>query len=200
MRHINFTFVRAAGALIAGLILVIAPNEAGNYFVITIGALFMLPSLLNLAGYFLMKKEQRAFFPIDAIGGLLFGTMLMIMPGFFADFLTFVLGFFILMGAVQQMALLLAASNWVTVPWISYVLPFLIILAGVYAVASPSATRSTAFFIIGICCIVYGLSDFFNWFKYTRKRPTEPQQPESSSIANNNDDDDDGIEDAQIIG
>ena len=38
MKKINYAFVRAICALVAGVVLVMFPSEAGNYFVITIGA------------------------------------------------------------------------------------------------------------------------------------------------------------------
>ena len=41
---------------------------------------------------------------------------LVIMPGFFADLLTFVLGFILVLGGVQQIASLSAARRWTPVP------------------------------------------------------------------------------------
>ena len=36
MKKINYAFIRAICALVAGIVLVMFPSEAGNYFVITI--------------------------------------------------------------------------------------------------------------------------------------------------------------------
>ena len=93
MKGISNSFLRTICALVIGLILVMFPNEAGDYLVITIGVVFLIPSLLSIIGYFAMTAEERRRLPIEGIGSLLFGLWLIIMPGFFADLLTFVLGF-----------------------------------------------------------------------------------------------------------
>ena len=162
MKKINYAFIRAICALVAGIVLVMFPSEAGNYFVITIGALFMVPSLIGLISYFAQRKEYPAFFPVDSIGGILFGLLLMLMPGFFANFLTFVLGFFLLIGGIQQLSTLIAARQWSKVPLVYYIVPSLIFLAGIYAITNPNGTRSTAFIIIGITCIFYAVFELVN--------------------------------------
>jgi uncharacterized membrane protein HdeD (DUF308 family) len=156
---------------VAGIVLVMFPTEAGNYFVITIGALFMVPSLIGLINYYAHRKEYPTFFPVDSIGGVLFGLLLMLMPGFFANFLTFVLGFFLLIGGIQQLSTLIVARQWSKVPIGYFIIPVLIFLAGIYAITNPNGTRSTAFIIIGITCILYGLFELINWFRFTRLRP-----------------------------
>ncbi|MBO7417576.1 MAG: DUF308 domain-containing protein [Bacteroidaceae bacterium] len=195
MKTINYAFVRAICALIAGLVLVLFPNEAGNYFVITVGALFMLPSLFGLISYYAHRKEYPAFFPVDSVGGVLFGLLLMLMPGFFANFLTFVLGFFLFIGGIQQLSMLIAARHWSTVPVGYFIVPSLILLAGIYALVNPNGSRNTAFIIIGIACIIYALFELINWFKFTRIRP---KLTETQDITQLNKDDLD-IEDAQIV-
>jgi len=67
-------------------------------------------------------------FPYEGVGSLLFGLWLIIMPGFFADLLTFVLGFILVMGGVQQIASLSAARRWMPVPGGFYVVPVLFCL------------------------------------------------------------------------
>ena len=115
MKGISNSFLRTICALIIGLVLVMFPNEAGDYFVITIGVVFLIPALLSIIGYFAMSAEERCRLPIEGIGSLLFGLWLIIMPGFFADLLTFVLGFILVLGGVQQIASLSAARRWMPV-------------------------------------------------------------------------------------
>ncbi len=118
--------MRAMCALVIGLVLVMFPNQAGDYFVITIGVIFLVPSLISIIGYYAQNAEVRRRFPIEGIGSLLFGLWLVIMPGFFADLLTFVLGFILVMGGVQQIASLSAARRWTPVPGGFYVVPVVI--------------------------------------------------------------------------
>ena len=104
--------MRAICALVIGLVLVMFPDQAGDYFVITIGVIFLVPSLISIIGYFAQSTEMRSRFPIEGVGSLLFGLWLIIMPGFFADLLTFVLGFILVMGGVQQIASLSAVQSY----------------------------------------------------------------------------------------
>lgn len=166
--------MRAIGALVIGLILVMFPDQAGDYLVITVGAVFLVPSLISIIGYFAQSGENSRRFPVEGVGSLLFGLWLIIMPGFFADLLTFVLGFILVMGGVQQISSLSAARRWMPVPFGFYVLPSLILIAGLVALFNPTGVRSTAFIIIGVSSMVYAASELLNWFKFTRRRPKTP--------------------------
>ena len=189
MKGISNSFLRTICALIIGLVLVMFPNEAGDYFVITIGVIFLIPALLSIIGYFAMSAEERRRLPIEGIGSLLFGLWLVII----ADLLTFVLGFILVLGGVQQIASLSAARRWMPVRVGFYIIPVLILIAGLIALFNPTGVRSTAFIIIGITSIVYAVSELINWFTFTRKRPKAPGMPGASSKAVDN------IEDAEII-
>ena len=185
MKGLSYSFLRAICALVIGLVLVMFPDQAGDYFVITIGVIFLVPSLISIIGYFAQSTEMRRRFPIEGVGSLL-----IIMPGFFADLLTFVLGFILVMGGVQQIASLSAARRWMPVPGGFYVVPVLILLAGLVALFNPTGVRSTAFIIIGISSMVYAASELLNWFKFTRRRPKSPDASVKAI---------DDIEDAQIV-
>lgn len=175
MKTLNFAFWRALAALIIGVLLVMYPNEIGNYFIIIIGIVFLVPSIISLISHFFVNNKEGISrrFPIEAIGSLLFGLWLMITPGFFADLLTYLLGFILIMGGVQQIASLLAARKWSEVPGGFFVMPVLILLAGLFALFNPGGVRSTAFIIIGVAAIVYAMTDLLNWFRFMRHRPKE---------------------------
>jgi len=175
MKTLNFAFWRALAALIIGVLLVMYPNEIGNYFIIIIGIVFLVPSIISLISHFFVNNKEGISrrFPIEAIGSLLFGLWLMITPGFFADLLTYLLGFILIMGGVQQIASLLAARKWGEVPGGFFVMPVLILLAGLFALFNPGGVRSTAFIIIGVAAIVYAMTDLLNWFRFMRHRPKE---------------------------
>lgn len=193
MKGISNSFLRTICALIIGLILVMFPNEAGDYLVITVGVVFMIPSLLSIIGYFAMNAEERRRLPIEGIGSLLFGLWLVIMPGFFADLLTFVLGFVLVLGGVQQISSLSVARRWMPVHAGFYVVPVLILLAGLVALVNPTGVRSTAFIVIGVTSLVYAVSELVNWFAFTRKRPKTMVGSNTSLKATDN------IEDAEIL-
>ena len=47
MKGLSYSFLRAICALVIGLVLVMFPDQAGDYFVITIGVIFLVPSLIS---------------------------------------------------------------------------------------------------------------------------------------------------------
>lgn len=182
MKRLNYSLMRILCALVMGLVLVLFPAQAGAYLVVIVGVVFLIPSLISLIGYLMQKREERFRFPIEALGSLLFGLWLVIMPDFFADLLTFVLGFILMLGGIQQIASLMAARSWMPVPGGFYVVPVLILLAGAVALFNPTGTRSTVFILIGATCLVYALSELVNWLKFTRKRPLPGRDVEDAEI------------------
>ena len=107
MKTMNYSLIRILFALVIGLVLVLWPNTAASYIVITVGVAFLIPGVISLFGYFGRKKSEDGVsprFPIEGVGSLLFGLWLIVMPEFFADVLMFLLGFILIMGGVQQIA------------------------------------------------------------------------------------------------
>ncbi|MCI5663933.1 MAG: DUF308 domain-containing protein [Mediterranea sp.] len=193
MKGISYSFLRAVCALVMGLLLVMFPEQAGNYLVITIGVVFMVPSLIGLIAYFTQDAAVRRRFPVEGVGSLLFGLWLVIMPGFFANLLTFVLGFILLMGGIQQIASLMAARRWTVVPWGFYLLPVLILVAGLVALFNPMGVQRTTFLILGISSLLYALIELVSWFKFMRLRPKQGEENVASPTSIGD------IEDAEII-
>ena len=100
MKTMNYSLIRTVCALIIGLVLVLWPDAAVQYLVITLGVLFLIPGFISIISYFAAKPEQGVSrrFPIEGTGSLLFGLWLVVMPGFFADVLMFLLGFILILG------------------------------------------------------------------------------------------------------
>ncbi len=187
MKTMNYSLLRIIFSLIIGLVLVMWPDAAGDYIVITVGVLFMVPGIISLFGYFALKPREGVSprFPVEGVGSLLLGLWLVIMPGFFADVLMFLLGFILMLGGIQQIASLVAARRWTRVPLGFYIVPVLILIAGIVSLFDPTGARSTVFIIIGVSSIIYAVSELFNWFRFTRHRPKSVKKVD--------------IEDAQII-
>ena len=191
MNGLNGSTLRAATALVIGLILVLFPEQASEYLVIAMGVIFLVPSLIGIVGYFTHDHDEYSRFPIEAIGSLLFGLWLMIMPGFFADLLTIVFGFILLMGGIYQLTSLCLSRRVMPVPGIFFVTPVLILLAGVMALFNPTGARSTALIILGIGSLIYALTELVNFFRFVRRRP-KPERPAVHKVSSD-------VEDAEVI-
>ncbi|WP_294629391.1 HdeD family acid-resistance protein [uncultured Bacteroides sp.] len=191
MKTMNYSLIRILFALVIGLVLVIWPDAAAGYIVVTVGIAFFITGVISLFGYFGRKRMENEIiprFPIEGVGSLLFGLWLIVMPEFFADVLMFLLGFILIMGGVQQIASLSMARRWIPVPGVFYLVPSLILIAGIVALFNPTGVRNTTFMIIGVTSLVYSLSELINWFKFMHHRPEVP-------VVRKEDD----IEDAKIV-
>lgn len=194
MKGINFSFLRIVSALVIGLILVLFPDRAGEYLIITVAVIFMIPSLISIINYLVQPAESRRRFPVEGVGSLLLGVLLIAMSAFFARFVTIVLGFILVMGGVQQIASLLLARRWMPVPVAFYVVPVLVLIGGLVSMINPMGVQRTAFILIGAGSLVYAVSELINWSKFTRRRPKTPAGKEILPQAG-----DEAIEDAEII-
>lgn len=194
MKGINFSFLRIVSALIIGLVLVLFPDRAGEYFIITIAVVFMIPSLISIISYLVQPAEARHRFPVEGVGSLLLGVLLIAMSAFFSRFVTIVLGFILVMGGVQQIASLLLARRWMPVPVAFYVIPVLVLIGGLVSMINPMGVQKTAFIVIGAGSLVYAVSELINWSQFTRRRPQAPVGKGIPPQAG-----DDGIEDAEIV-
>lgn len=210
MIRFNPSFHRIVIALIVGLVLVLFPQNASDYLVIALGVVFMLPSIFSILNYFMGRKRDASHsgfpFPIEGLGGFLFGLLLVIRPSLFANILTMVLGFLLVMAGVQQIASLLAARRWVSVRIGFYVVPVIILLSGLFALSNPVNVRSTLFKIVGVFFIIYALYELMNWLLFMRKKPRygDPGMDSESVLkhvgdSESNKTDDEDIEDAVII-
>lgn len=172
MKAINYSTLRSIFALVLGVLLVAWPDVAINYLVITVGVLFFVPGLISLIGYFSRGNREgvKTVFPIVGLGSILFGLWLMIMPSFFVNILMYVLGFILVLGGIQQISSLVSARKWTSVPMGFYVVPVLILVAGLIVVINPFSVASAAFMLLGISCIIYALSELFNGFRFSRKK------------------------------
>lgn len=129
MKSLNGSVLRCIFAIVLGLVLVLWPEAAVTYLVITIGICFIIPGLFSLLNYFTREKvegEPSPMFPIDGAGSILFGAWLVIMPQFFVSILMYVLGALLVLAGAQQLISLVSARKWSTVSYVFYIIPSLI--------------------------------------------------------------------------
>lgn len=171
MRNLNGPVVRGSFAILLGLVMVMWPEVAITYLVITIGVLFMLPGILAALSYFARPRDEsgsRGIFPLEAAGSILFGAWLVAMPGFFVGILMYVLGALLVIAGAQQIASLVAARKWSRVPLGFYIMPLLILVTGVMILAYPFESAANTFVIFGIAILFYGTCELVNWYKFKR--------------------------------
>ena len=157
-----------------GILLVMWPEAAMIYLVITVGVLFLLPGLYGIFAYFASRRgaedgSGRAF-PIVALGSALLGIWLIVMPAFFVGILMYVLGALLVLGGIGQLMNFISVRKLTgSVPAIFYVIPVLLLLAGILILVNPFEAAKIPFIVLGASSIVYGLTDLFRIIRYRRK-------------------------------
>ena len=170
MKTMNYSIIRCICALVLGVLLVAWPEAAILYLVITIGVLFLVPGLFSVFGYLTHGKQNGMSFPISGLGSLLFGLWLMIMPAFFVGILMYVLGAVLVLAGVSQIVNLSAARSWTVVPGGFFIVPVLVLIAGIVVLFNPFTAATVPFIILGVSSIVYGLSDLVNIIRFRQKK------------------------------
>lgn len=169
MKAMNYSVIRGICAALVGVLLVAWPETAILYLVIAIGALFLVPGLVSVVGYLMKGRQMGMPFPLVSIGSLLFGLWLMVMPGFFVGILMYVLGALLVFAGISQMVTLMNARSRTIVSFVYFVVPVLILLAGIVVLLNPFAAATVPFIILGVSCIVYGISDIINIIRFRKK-------------------------------
>ena len=171
MKAIQGQVIRGVCAIALGLVMVLRPELAITYLVVTIGVLFILPGLYAIFTYFIRPKGEevkRSIFPIEAAGSVLLGLWLVISPEFFVNILMYVLGALLVIAGAQQISSLIAARKWSSVPLGFYLMPVLILVVGIMILVHPFGAAENTFIIFGIAILFYGVCELVNWFKFKK--------------------------------
>lgn len=179
MKSINYAALSSICALIIGVLLVVWPDVAINYLVITIGVLFLLPGLFGLFSYMTVARKQAEAgvhigFPVIALGSALFGFWLMISPSFFVNILMYVLGVLLVLGGLSQLMNFMTLRNFAHIPVGVFIVPVLLLAAGIVVLFNPFEAATIPFIILGVSGIIYGATDLIRLFEY-RKRIKEQE-------------------------
>ena len=158
MKTKNYSLLSAICSIVVGIILMMWPDAATSYLVITIGALFFIPGLYSVTAYF-MRGEPRGSFPISAAGSALLGLWLMVTPNFFVDLLMYLLGTVLVFAAIGTIVRYQRLRHFVAIPSWNYIMPALVLLVGITVLAVPFKAASVPFFLLGLSSCVYGVEE-----------------------------------------
>jgi uncharacterized membrane protein HdeD (DUF308 family) len=126
--------------------------------------------LISLISYYVAKQEKRPEILLFAgIGSILFGVILVSIPHLFVNVLMYLFGLLLLLGGAEQIITLVRAGKRTTVHLAFYIIPSVIVIAGIFVLFNPFKTAETIFILIGISCLVYGIMEFVNGLKFKRR-------------------------------
>lgn len=177
---IAFALLRGITALLIGGLLVFWSQSAVLYLIMVIGCLFLIPGLFSLLTYYrkVSPEGTRRFgWPqVLGVGSILFGLCLIISPEFFERSLMYALGIILSYAGLSEIIQLAAARQWMRVPGVFYLTPVLVMLTGIFILFNPIESANLPFIVLGIGCIVYGISDMVNVLKFRRRNNLEDEE------------------------
>ena len=178
MRFFQSSIFRALCAIIIGVLILRTPDSTVEYLTIAIGILFLISGVISCLGWYNTVKNyeqtkiigpdgqirfsNRPVFPIVGLGSIILGFILALMPGSFVKSLMYVLATLVILGALNQLMALISARKFCSMGAGYWVMPTLLLLAGIFIFVKPLTVAATPLIIIGICLIVYGVSEFIN--------------------------------------
>lgn len=179
MKIIQSAFFRAIVAIAMGVLLVKDPSGTLKWITILLGVLFLVVGVMSCINYFVRvfqeRKEAveidekgrpmrrsafgkgRSSFPMSSAGSVLFGLVLILRPDLFDDILMYILGAFIIVGAINQFVKLALINRIARVHWLFWVFPVILLIAGVWLIIKPFAVLDTTMYAIGWCLLLLGV-------------------------------------------
>ncbi len=94
---------------------------------------------------------------------------LILMPDFFVNILMFVMGGLLVLAGIQQIGSLIIMRKSRTVPFFFYIIPALVLLAGILIVFNPFTTATNVVILFGISAILYGIAGLINGYKVKKQ-------------------------------
>ena len=179
MKIFQSAFFRAIVAIAMGVLLVKDPSGTLKWITILLGILFLVVGVMSFINYFVRvfqeRKEAveidekgrpvrrsafgkgRSSFPMSSAGSVLFGLVLILRPDLFDEILMYILGAFIIVGAINQFVKLALINRITRVHWLFWVFPVILLIVGVWLIIKPFAVLDTTMYAIGWCLLVLGV-------------------------------------------
>lgn len=172
MKSFNYSLISSLCSLVVGILLVAMPGVAAVYLVVSIGVLFLLPGLVGIVSYFVAlhhgEANSHSLFPIVAVGSILFGLWLIIMPAFFIEIIMYILGVLLVLAGLNQLAAFVSVRAHASVAYGWYIIPVLVLIAGLVILFNPFQAAELPFIVLGTAFIVYSVTDLIRLFKYRK--------------------------------
>ena len=164
MKKLQSDVWRGAIALLLGLALVIFPSYVLAYLSMMAGIALLVYGGIAFGIYLSTKKhEDTVAFPVDSLFCLLMGVALLAMPQFFINMMMVVLGALLVLGGAWQIWLFFRACRQkIRIGWGFYLLPILVLGAGIVILINPFAVAKSLVVFIGITILCYALMCFVN--------------------------------------
>jgi len=198
MKVFQSSIFRALCAIVVGVLLIKFPQDGVTWITIAIGVLFLLSGVIAIIAYAHAKKHAGDYiitdregrivagtqptFPIVGVGSVILGLVLALTPGVFINGLMYILGAIMILGGIQQLMNLMAARRLGLVSFGFWIVPSLILLAGLFVVLKPMQSAEMPLLILGWCSLFYGIAEIVNAIKiHSIRKASSRQQAEDAA-------------------
>lgn len=173
MRNKNYIYTYLF-TLIGGVLLIILHNRSQIFEAISIilGIGFMVVGILSLMSAVFISEKARAAgvkrSPVLIIvsgASLVLGTLMVVAPSFFIDYLVYTLGFIMILCGLIQLCNFMPRMSLLRFSWVFLIVPCLSLLAGlvVFTVGAEEIKDMLAL-LTGIVLTVYSVNGFIGYF------------------------------------
>ncbi|WP_315351235.1 DUF308 domain-containing protein [Hoylesella saccharolytica] len=124
-------------------------------------------------------------FPLVGMGSLLLGLILALMPNSFVNWMVYILGALLILGAIGQYVLLASIVKLVRINIFFWIMSSVILLIGVVSIIKPMWVASAPLLILGWSMILYGVVECIDTIKImkTRRQVAHMMNCQSSAVA-----------------
>lgn len=164
---------RALLSIVLGVVLVLRSDVALKSLVMIIGFLFLFSGIMaSIISYRRQQMEGQpaGMFPVNGLGSIILGALLISVPLFFTTILMFLLGGILVLAAIAQLASLSMARQLGKVSPVNYIYPVLILLAGLVVIFRPWGSAAYVVIILGYTAIFYGITDLISHYQINKLR------------------------------
>lgn len=195
MKILQSSAFRAICAIATGILLIKHPDNTVTGITVAIGILFLLSGLISVLTYIHARRHVSDYkvydaegrlvagmeptFPIVGIGSIILGLILAISPTSFVSALMYIIGFILVLGAINQYLALIAGRRYGHIGLWYWLLPTLILLTGLYVMLKPMAPLHTAMLILGWLSLIYGVAELINALKFYNDKKKLQQAEEN---------------------
>lgn len=180
--------LRALTAIAVGVVMVLSKTNALELVVQIIAAFIFASGVVSMiVGYRQRKNGTMGLMGFNGIVDIVIGLTLFLFPGFVAGLLIYLIAFVLICLGFFQLIGLGSASRVMKMGIWSYVLPFLVLAAGIFLMTNPSFIGEAIGVVAGVFLIIYGVSELLSSWKMRKAideyeihrtaGPSAPAQP-----------------------
>ena len=161
--------IRALTAIAIGIVMVMSRTNALELAVRIIAAFLFASGVVSLiVGYRHRSNGTMGLMGFNGVVDIILGLMLFMFPGFVSGLLIYVIAFILICFGLFQIVGLISANRVMRIGMWSFVMPLLVLAAGVFLITKPAFVGEAIGVVAGASLIVYGASELLSSWKMRR--------------------------------